>query len=98
MGFDGVVGEPGAGLAEVLVECLHNEVDGAAVSIADEATVGVASGVEGEGGVVVVVEWTGGFVSDDLEPHPFRDLLDGEVAEWLKVELIHNGKMLMFNG
>ena len=91
MGFDGVVGEPGAGLAEVLVECLHNEVDGAAVGVADEATVGVASGVEGEGGVVVVVEGTEGFVSDDLESQPFRDLLDGEVAKWLKVELIHNG-------
>ena len=68
------------------------------MSIADEATVGVASGVEGEGGVVVVVEGAEGFVARDLEPQPFRDLLDGEVAKQLKVELIHNGKMLMFNG
>ena len=72
------------------MEGLHNEVDGAAVGVADEATVGVASGVEGEGGVVVVVEGAEGLVSDDLEPHPFRDLLDGEVAKGLNILSFHN--------
>ena len=47
-GHSGAVGEPGAGFGEGFVEEVHDEVDGAAVGVADEAAVGVAAGVEGE--------------------------------------------------
>jgi len=62
---------------------LHDEVDGAAVLVADEAAEGVLFIVEGEGGVVVVVEGAEGFVMRDVESQAFGDLLDGEVAEYL---------------
>ena len=83
-------GEPAAGFFEVVVEVAHHEVDGAAVVVADEAPVGVLPWVEGKTGVVVVVEGAERLVAEDLEPEAFRDPLDGEVAEPLKVKLIHD--------
>jgi hypothetical protein len=77
-GFDGAVGEPLAGFFEVFVEEVHNEVDGAAVGVADEAAVGVAAGVEGEGGVMVGVEGAEGFVESDFEAEAGGDFLDGD--------------------
>ena len=79
-----------AGFFEVFVEEVHDEVDGAAVGVADEAAVGVASGVEGEGWVVVGVEGAEGFVAADFEAETGDDVFDGEVAEGLEVELVHN--------
>lgn len=74
----GAVGEPRAGFGEGFVEEVHDEVDGAAVGVADEAAVAVPSHVEGEWGVVVGVEGAEGFVGSDVEAQAGRDLLDGE--------------------
>ena len=79
-----------AGFAEVLVEGAHHEVDVPSVLPADEAAEGVASHVEGERGVVVVVEGAEGFVLPELEPQPLRDPLNGKVAKLLQFKLIHN--------
>ena len=79
-GFDGAVGEVEAGFFEVFVEEVHNEVDGAAVGVADEATVGVAAGVEGEGWVVVGMEGAEGFVAADFEAETGGDVFDGDFA------------------
>lgn len=76
-----VRGEPVAGVEEAAVENVHGEADGVAVGVAGEAAVGVLPRVEGEGGVVVVVEGAEGFVAGDLDAEPCGDLLDGEVAE-----------------
>ena len=56
LGFAGAVGEVEAGLLEVFVEEVADEVDGVAVGVADEAAVGVLPYVERQTGVVVVVE------------------------------------------
>ena len=80
-GDKGASGEPLAGVEEVLVEEAHDEVDGAAVGVADEAAEGVAAAMEGEGGVAVVVEGAEGLVVDDLEAEALGDFLDGEGAE-----------------
>lgn len=80
-GGEFVACEPGAGLEEVFVEAMHGEVDDGAVCVADEATEAVASDVEGEGGVVVVVERAESLVVRDLEAESLGDLFDGEIAE-----------------
>ena len=63
------------------MEEVHDEVDGAAVGVADEAAVGVFTEVEGEGGVMVVVEGAEGFVGSDVEAEAGGDFLDGEGSE-----------------
>ena len=52
----GGVSKPSAGIGKGLVQSIHHEVDGAAMCVAGEASVGVATGVECQTGVVVVVE------------------------------------------
>ena len=89
-GLYGAVGEVEAGLLEVFVEEVADEVDGVAVGVADEAAVGVLPYVERQTSVVVVVEGAEGFVSRDLEPQPLRDLLDGEIAKQLNILSFHN--------
>ena len=49
------VSEPSAGFGEGFAEVAHNEVDGATVGIAGEASKGVAARVVGGAGMVVVV-------------------------------------------
>ena len=77
-GHSGAVGEPLAGFGEGFVEEVHDEVDGAAVGVADEAAVGVFSHVEGEGGVMVGVEGAEGFVGSDVEAEAGGDFFDGD--------------------
>ena len=72
-----------AGFFKILVEVVHDEVDGAAVGVADEAPIGVLPHVKRQACVVVVVKRTQSLMPAHLEPQPFRDLLDGEVAEHL---------------
>ena len=50
------VSKPSAGFGEGFAEVAHDEVDGATVGIADEASKGVATRVVGEAGMVVVVK------------------------------------------
>ncbi len=84
------VGEPPAGLGEVYVQQAHHEVDGAHGGVhADEAPAGVAPGVEGEAGVVVVVEGAECLVAGDTQSEPPGDLLNGQVAESLNFVFFH---------
>ena len=53
------------------------------MAVAHEAAEGVASGVEREAGVVVVVEGAEAFVPDDAESESLRDPLNRKVAKLL---------------
>ena len=61
-----LVSKPVAGFLEVFAEDLHGEGDGAAMSSTNEALEGVATYMEAEAGVLVVVERAEGFVLLDL--------------------------------
>ena len=56
--YVGGISQPSAGIGKGLVQSIHHEVDGAAMCVAGEASVGVATGVECQTGVVVVVKGT----------------------------------------
>ena len=87
---DGVAGgEVEAGFAEVFVEEVADEVDGVAVGATGEAAVGVFLEVEGEGGVVVVMEGTEGLVAVDLDAEAGGDFFDGEGSEELDLVVCH---------
>lgn len=88
-GLYGAVGEVEAGLVEVFVEEVADEVDGVAVGVADEAAVGVLPYVKGEGWVTVVVEGAEGFVVAHVESQALRDPLDGDIAEEGDLFLCH---------
>jgi hypothetical protein len=66
------------------------EVDGVAVGAAGEAAVGVFTEVEGEGGMVVVMEGTEGLVAVDLDAEAGGDFFDGEGAEELDLIVCHD--------
>ena len=84
-----LVGQPAAGLDEVLAEVAHHEVYHAARGAADKTSERVLAHLERHRGVVVVVERAEAFMSRNSEPEPLRDPLDGEVAKLLKFEFIH---------
>ena len=54
--YVGGISQPSTSVWKGLVQSVHHEVDGAAMCVAGEASVGVATGVECQTGVMVVVE------------------------------------------
>ena len=83
------VGKPSAGFGERLAEVAHHEVDGAAAGIADEAAEGVAPAVEGEAGVMVVVERAEALVASDAEAKTLGYGFYGERAATLYFIFVH---------
>ena len=84
------VGEPSAGIGERFAEVAHHEVDSAAVGIADEATVGVATDVVGEAGVVVVVERAETLVTCDAKAKALGNGFYGKGTETGDFVFVHN--------
>ena len=93
LGEDDVVavGEPSAGVGERFAEVSHHEVDGAAVCVACEASVGVGARVEREAGMVVVVEGAEALVPRDVQSDALGHSLYGELAEPGYFEMVHGG-------
>ena len=54
--YVGGISQPSAGIGKGLVQSVHHEVDGAAMCVAGEASVGVLAHVVRHAGVMVVVE------------------------------------------
>ena len=74
------VSEPSAGFGKGFAEVAHNEVDGATVCIADEASKGVATRVVGEAGMVVVVKGAQALVACHMESEALGNLLNRDGA------------------
>lgn len=87
--------QPSAGLGEGHPQPPHHEVDGAAPRPAGEATEGVAARVERQARAVVVVEGAEALVALDVEPHPLRHLLYGQVAEPLEGQSVEHGRRFL---
>lgn len=83
--------QPSAGLGEGHPQPPHHEVDRAAPRPAGEATEGVAARVERQARAMVVVEGAEALVALDVEPHPLRHLLYGQVAEPLEGQSVEHG-------
>ena len=83
--------QPSAGLGEGHPQPPHHEVDRAAPRPAGEATEGVAARVERQARAMVVVEGAEALVPLDVEPHPLRHLLYGQVAEPLEGQSVEHG-------
>ena len=93
-GLYGAVGEVEAGLLEVFVEEVADEVDGVAVGVADEAAVGVFPYVERQTGVVVVVEGAEGFVVAHVEAEARGEVFDGDGAKLLDLIIVHGVQLI----
>ena len=87
--------QPSAGLGEGHSQPPHHEVDRAAPRPAGEATEGVAARVERQARAMVVVEGAEALVALDVEPHPLRHLLYGQVAEPLEGQSVEHGLRLL---
>ncbi len=85
-----LVGEPTAGIEEVLIQEAHDQVDGAARGAADEAAEGVAAHLERQAWGVVVVERAQSLVTHHPQPESLGDPLYREVAELLEFVLFHD--------
>lgn len=83
--------QPSAGFGEGHPQPPHHEVDRAAPRPAGEATEGVAARVERQARAMVVVEGAEALVALDVEPHPLRHLLYGQVAEPLEGQSVEHG-------
>lgn len=83
--------QPSAGLGKGHPQPPHHEVDRAAPRPAGEATEGVAARVERQARAMVVVEGAEALVALDVEPHPLRHLLYGQVAEPLEGQSVEHG-------
>ena len=83
--------QPSAGLGEGHPQPPHHEVDRAAPRPAGEAAEGVAARVERQARAMVVVEGAEALVALDVEPHPLRHLLYGQVAEPLEGQSVEHG-------
>ena len=83
--------QPSAGLGKGHRQPPHHEVDRSAPRPAGEATEGVAARVERQARAMVVVEGAEAFVALDVEPHPLRHLLYGQVAEPLEGQSVEHG-------
>ena len=89
--------QPSASLLKILIQIFHHQVDGAAMSPADEAAEGVLAHLERERGVVVIVKRAEALVSHHPQSKPLRDPLDGQVAKPLKFQLIHQRERLRYS-
>ena len=87
--------QPSAGLGEGHPQPPHHEVDGSALRPAGEATEGVAPRVERQARAMVVVEGAEALVALDVEPHPLRHLLYGQVAEPLEGQSVEHGRRFL---
>ena len=87
--------QPSAGLGEGHPQPPHHEVDRASPRSAGEATEGVAARVERQARAMVVVEGAEALVALDVEPHPLRHLLYGQVAEPLEGQLVEHGRRVL---
>ena len=87
--------QPSAGLGEGHPQPPHHEVDRASPRSAGEATEGVAARVERQARAMVVVEGAEALVALDVEPHPLRHLLYGQVAEPLEGQLVEHGRRFL---
>lgn len=87
--------QPSAGLGEGHPQPPHHEVDRAAPRPAGEATEGVAARVERQARAMVVVEGAEALVALDVEPHPLRHLLYGQVAEPLEGQSVEHGRRFL---
>lgn len=87
--------QPLAGLGEGHPQPPHHEVDGSAPRPAGEATEGVAPRVERQARAMVVVEGAEALVALDVEPHPLRHLLYGQVAEPLEGQSVEHGRRFL---
>ena len=70
--------QPSAGFLKILIQIFHHQVDGAAMSPADEAAEGVLAHLERERGVYQLFTFL-----------KLRNVLDGKVAELLQFILFH---------
>ena len=89
--YVGGISQPSAGIGKGLVQSVHHEVDGAAVCVACEASVGVGARVERQAGVVVVVEGAEALVPRDVQSDALGHSLYGELAEPGYFEMVHGG-------
>ena len=87
--------QPSAGLGKGHSQPPHHEVDGSAPRPAGEAAEGVAARVERQARAVVVVEGAEALVALDVEPHPLRHLLYGQVAEPLEGQSVEHGRRFL---
>lgn len=87
--------QPSAGLGKGHPQPPHHEVDRAAPRPAGEATEGVAARVERQARAMVVVEGAEALVALDVEPHPLRHLLYGQVAEPLEGQSVEHGRRFL---
>lgn len=87
--------QPSAGLGEGHPQPPHHEVDGSALRPAGEATEGVAPRVERQARAMVVVEGAEALVALDVEPHPLRHLLYGQVTEPLEGQSVEHGRRFL---
>ena len=87
--------QPSAGLGEGHPQPPHHEVDRAAPRPAGEATEGVAARVVRQARAMVVVEGAEALVALDVEPHPLRHLLYGQVAEPLEGQSVEHGRRFL---
>ena len=83
------VGEPAAGVEEILVQHLHGEVDDAARRPADEAPERVLPDEEREAWMTVLMKGTEAFMSCNSESESLRHPLNGERAEHLQFLSVH---------
>ena len=74
------------------MQSVHHEVDGAAMCVAGEASVGVATGVECQTGVVVVVKGTEALVTGYAQAEALSHSLDGERAKTENCIWVHDVK------
>ena len=64
---------------------------------AGKAAERVPARAERQAGMMVIVERTKGLVPHDLHSKPLGDPLDGEVAELLKLRIIHHNQLCIMN-
>ena len=87
------IGEPTAGIEEILVQTMHHQVDGATRGTTREAAIRISSYAERQACVMVVVKRAKALVLRNLEPKSLCDPLDREVAELLKFLLVHTHEL-----
>ncbi len=73
--------QPLASRLEVLVQYVHDEIDGAAMGATDEAVVDILGPIVGERWYTVVMKRTERLMTADMDGESLGDLLDGEIAK-----------------
>ena len=84
------VGQPLAGITEVLIEEAHHEVNRAARGAADEAAEGVLADLKRQTCVVVVMKRAEALVAHHPQSESLRDPLNRQVAKLLQFKFINH--------